>query len=182
MSDLHHSFEFCLSCILESEGGYVDHPDDKGGPTNYGITINSLSSYMKTKVTKEEIKNLSLDTVRRFYKTEYWDVMRLDQIDDVRLQLVLFDQAINRGMGPAIKNMNVVIKDQPDAILDLNLLNRVDPLLTAVKYVMAAQMAYVKIVISRPDQMVFLKGWMARTHSLLDRIVSLEQLADSSIQ
>lgn len=176
------AFDFCFKCLLESEGGYVDHPGDRGGPTNMGITINSLSQYLKTKVTADEIKNLSMDLAMRFYKSEYWDAMHLDQINDLRLQLVLFDQAVNRGIGPAVKNMNVVIKDQPDAVLDLNLLNRVDPLLTSVKYIEASQMVYVKIVISRPDQLVFLKGWLARTHSLLERVVSLEQMVDHQLQ
>ena len=27
-----------FNAILEKEGGYVNHPDDKGGPTNWGIT------------------------------------------------------------------------------------------------------------------------------------------------
>ena len=27
-----------FNTILGKEGGYVDHPNDKGGPTNWGIT------------------------------------------------------------------------------------------------------------------------------------------------
>ncbi len=27
-----------FNAILGKEGGYVNHPDDKGGPTNWGIT------------------------------------------------------------------------------------------------------------------------------------------------
>lgn len=26
-----------FNAILEKEGGYVNHPDDKGGPTNWGL-------------------------------------------------------------------------------------------------------------------------------------------------
>ncbi|EBX6544177.1 hypothetical protein DS229_25035, partial [Salmonella enterica subsp. enterica serovar Larochelle] len=27
-----------FNAILEKEGGYVNHADDRGGPTNWGIT------------------------------------------------------------------------------------------------------------------------------------------------
>lgn len=32
------NFEPIIDRILRAEGGYVDHPDDSGGPTNFGIT------------------------------------------------------------------------------------------------------------------------------------------------
>ena len=27
-----------IEALIEREGGYVNHPNDRGGPTNYGIT------------------------------------------------------------------------------------------------------------------------------------------------
>src|SRR5574343_485278 len=39
------NIETMLDNLLKTEGGYVDHPADKGGPTNYGITIPALNEY-----------------------------------------------------------------------------------------------------------------------------------------
>ena len=44
--------------VLKHEGGYVDHPADKGGATNFGITQKVYEEFVKRKVTKDEIKNM----------------------------------------------------------------------------------------------------------------------------
>ncbi len=33
------NFEPIIDAILRAEQGYVDHPNDRGGPTNHGITL-----------------------------------------------------------------------------------------------------------------------------------------------
>ena len=50
------SFESAISEVLLTEGGYVDHPDDRGGPTNYGITQKTLSDFLGHEATKEEVQ------------------------------------------------------------------------------------------------------------------------------
>jgi lysozyme family protein len=40
-------FDTCLPIILKSEGGFVDDPDDPGGATNLGITLEILSGWNK---------------------------------------------------------------------------------------------------------------------------------------
>ena len=32
--------------IIRREGGYVNHPNDRGGPTKYGVTHKTLSRYL----------------------------------------------------------------------------------------------------------------------------------------
>lgn len=41
--------ELIVPKILKWEGGYVNHPFDKGGPTNKGITIETYESYCRKK-------------------------------------------------------------------------------------------------------------------------------------
>ena len=37
-----------IRAIIEREGGWVDDPDDSGGPTNYGITLAMWREYCKS--------------------------------------------------------------------------------------------------------------------------------------
>ena len=53
-----------LNDIIEREGGFVNHPADKGGPTKYGITTPTLMHYWAYKYNRsatptiEDIKNV----------------------------------------------------------------------------------------------------------------------------
>lgn len=40
-------FDECLKFILAREGGYVDRSEDRGGPTNKGITQVVYSAYLQ---------------------------------------------------------------------------------------------------------------------------------------
>ena len=44
-----------ISDIIRREGGYVNHPDDRGGPTNYGITQATLSEWRRQPVTEFQV-------------------------------------------------------------------------------------------------------------------------------
>ena len=39
------SIQRIINDIIRKEGGYVNHPDDKGGSTNYGITLKLYQRY-----------------------------------------------------------------------------------------------------------------------------------------
>ena len=40
-----NAIEQILDDILRREGGYVSHPADRGGPTNFGIAAQTLGSW-----------------------------------------------------------------------------------------------------------------------------------------
>lgn len=62
-----------IRAIIAREGGWVDDPDDSGGPTNYGITLETLRAYFKDMglpgvPTKVSLRSLSPFTARGIYR------------------------------------------------------------------------------------------------------------------
>ena len=45
--------------ILKWEGGFANHPKDKGGATNKGITIATFRQYMGQDATVEQLKAMT---------------------------------------------------------------------------------------------------------------------------
>ena len=84
--------------VLEREGGFVDHPADKGGPTCFGITEAVARAHGYAGAMKE----LPRDTARSIYRRIYWLRPRFDEVASrsTRIASELFDTGIN--MGPAV--------------------------------------------------------------------------------
>lgn len=166
-------FEDALEKVLKREGGYVDHPDDRGGATNYGITIKTLGAHLGRKATKEEVKNLDMEVVEEIYLKNYWDPLRLDFVDDPRLQSMLFDQAVNRGPDRVIRQWQEVIEVGVDGRVGPITLSKTNSLKAEkvmLDFIKATQISYAKIVRNDHSQAVFIVGWINRTHELLDMI------------
>ena len=64
------SVDEMIDDILRREGGYVNHPADRGGPTNYGITQKTLSRYIGRAALTSEVKNLSEDVAREHIRID----------------------------------------------------------------------------------------------------------------
>lgn len=164
------SFESSFQEILKIEGGFVDHPNDKGGATKYGITIQTLSDFLGKEVSKEDIHNLDIETAKKIYKQNYWDRMKLDFVFDDELSDFLFDQAVNRGVRSIACMVQTAVGVKADGIIGRITLGAIDsrnPKKLLQELVARSQMEYVRIVESNPSQLVFLRGWLSRTHRFM---------------
>ena len=96
-------FDDAFKIVLGFEGGYSDHPSDKGGKTNYGITGGTLNAaYQAGLVGHNDIKKLTIDEAKIIYKTNYWDKSKCDELP-VPLDYLVFDASVNHGVGGAGK-------------------------------------------------------------------------------
>jgi lysozyme family protein len=74
------------------EGGYVNHKDDPGGETKYGITKRSYPNL--------NIKDLSRDEAIEIYRRDFWMRVPADLPDGLRW--MVFDAAVQHGPSRAL--------------------------------------------------------------------------------
>jgi len=94
--------------VLASEGGYVNHPSDPGGPTNFGITIADYRKYVKADATAADVRAMKVDEAKAIYREKYWVAIRCDELP-AGVDYCLFDYAVNSGTGRAPKVLQRVL-------------------------------------------------------------------------
>src|SRR5204862_1682158 len=94
--------------LLVSEGGYVNHPSDPGGPTNFGITLGDYRRYVKADATAADVRAMKVEEAKAIYRAKYWDAMRGDDLP-AGVDYCVFDYAVNSGTGRAPKVLQRVL-------------------------------------------------------------------------
>jgi lysozyme family protein len=94
--------------VLASEGGYVNHPSDPGGPTNFGITIADYRRYVKPDATAADIRAMQVDEAKAIYREKYWRAVRCDDLP-AGVDYCVFDYAVNSGTGRVPKVLQRVL-------------------------------------------------------------------------
>jgi len=160
--------------ILRREGGFVDHPADKGGPTKFGITHKTLSQYVGHAVLRRDVENLKEDLARDIYERNYYFAPRIDRLPE-SIQPFVFDCAVNHGPRRAIRFVQSVCNQagyQPhlgeDGAMGPNTRRGAEWTEAEMGDLFLRALCeerrnfYRLIVESHPSQKVFLKGWMNR--------------------
>lgn len=87
------NFDTAFDRLIGNEGGYVNHPADPGGETNWGISKRSYPTV--------DIKNLSRAQAKEIYRQDFWLAAGQDIAPAVAFQV--FDAAVNHGISTAIR-------------------------------------------------------------------------------
>lgn len=91
------NFQAALERVLQSEGGYVWHPKDPGGETNYGVTRRTARAHGYT----GSMRSIPMSKVREIYRTGFWDVVKGDALP-AGLDYAVFDFTVNSGPGRSV--------------------------------------------------------------------------------
>ncbi len=88
--------------ILKAEGGWTDRAEDRGGATNFGITLPTLSDWLGRPATVEDLKALTEEDARALYADRYIIKPGFSLIGSERLMSIVVDSAVNHGVERAI--------------------------------------------------------------------------------
>jgi len=185
---MRENFEPSLERVLTSEGGYSNHPLDKGGPTNQGITLKGLQeAYEEFDYgdfdndgdvdVQDVILMKTPDMVAPIYKKHFWDVMRLDEFP-AGLDYIMFDFGVNSGPRNAVKilqrSMNALGTELKEdgglgpktfqAMIETDV-EQLIPVMGEKRFDF-----YNAIVRNNPDQKVFFKGRMNRLDYVMQEV------------
>jgi lysozyme family protein len=159
-------FRLCLAHVLKSEGGYVNHPNDKGGATNKGITQAVFSEYLKSRgLPVESVREITPADVERIYATRYWNAAKCREFPP-KVAAVLFDAAVNHGVTKAIKLLQRALGLAEDGIVGPKTLAASEAFGVSEVFCKTREKFYRDIVAAKPDQAVFLRGWLNRIRDL----------------
>lgn len=102
------AFESAVSFVLAAEGGYVNHPNDPGGATNFGISQRQYPDLAIETLTQEQAEHI--------YYQDYWQPCRCGELPSA-IGTLVFDTAVNMGSYDAISLLQVSLDVRVDGIL-----------------------------------------------------------------
>lgn len=171
-------FPIAIAKTLKWEGDSGQVTSDTGGLTKYGI---SQKAYPKA-----DIAALTKDQAIALYFRDYWQALKLDQINDQTLANAIFDFAVNAGKKTAVQKLQIALNQYSKAKL------AVDGLI-GLKTIAAANLAapsfanqynksreefYKTLAVMDSEKYgKYLKGWLNRTKDFFSYSMSFKAFA-----
>lgn len=157
-------FERAFARLMEEEGiQLTNDPVDRGGQTYAGISRRFHPHWPGWSfVDRGEVPPTVV--VRGFYRDNFWQPMRGEDILHQRVAEVLFSQFANMGDN-GIKLMQTcvgVIADGKVGSKTIGAINRADEDITLMRYALANVARYHAIGMKDKTQRRFWSGWIAR--------------------
>ncbi|WP_436883196.1 glycoside hydrolase family 108 protein [Enterobacter asburiae] len=172
--------------ILRHEGGYVNDPDDKGGETNMGITLDTWKKFapedLGIQATSKSLKEMTKEQAETIYYNHYWKPKGFCKLENTKVALMIYDWTITSGL--AVKQIRKLLHGEYDPRININ--NSMDDdMIHCVNNVEGQEQLLNRIAEVRKDyyrsltitdgkqnsQVKFLKGWINRVDDCLKVVI-----------
>ena len=169
-----------IDVVIMREGGFSNHPADRGGATRWGIT----EAVARAHGYHGRMDALPVQLARDIYRNQYWLTPRLNRIarHNMLIAAEMFDTAVNMGPGVAVRMLQRALnalnrraRDYPDIDVDgligpateaalggfLTVRGKTGQtvLLKALEALQGER--YIALAEQRPANEAFLYGWLA---------------------
>jgi len=172
------AYKESLEKVLKHEGGYVNDPLDRGAETYKGISrrfygawsgwtiVDKYKSYPNVDLNKILKQDEGLNKlVEDFYKTYFWDTMKLDNIKHPLVADLMFNFGINMGKTSIIKFVQRVLGISIDGVIGnqtISAINNASEKELAYGLLLECVERYSYIINKDQTQIRFIKGWLNR--------------------
>lgn len=166
-------FEKLAGKLLHLEGGFVDHPKDRGGATKYGVILSTWKEYGYDKdrdgdIDVEDLKAITHEDAKMIAKKIFWDYFKADQIHNQSIAELIVDWGYNSGRVTVARRIQRILQVSVDGVIgkiSLAAINKANQakLFQAIKQDRKDFIEH--LVRMDPEQKVFYKGWMNRINS-----------------
>lgn len=106
------AFRAFIDRVLAHEGGYVNHPKDPGGETNWGVTKRTAMANGYT----GNMRTMSRDDAVEIYHKAFWQRYRCAEMPDA-VAFQFFDACINHGFGNASRMLQRAVGVADDGVV-----------------------------------------------------------------
>jgi len=157
--------------VLAHEGGFVNHPKDPGGMTNLGVTRSAWEAWLVRTITESDMRALTPEKVKPFYKAMYWDKIKGDQLPS-GADYAAYDLAVNSGVGRAAKYLQEIAGVTADGVIgpkSLEAIKACDPQELA-DALCDKRLNFLKRL---PTFETFGKGWSRRVAEVKEKAMSM---------
>lgn len=169
-------FNLAYQKTLTHEGGYVKDPNDPGGETYKGVARKIWSKW-EGWVIVDMLKgqrgfpgnldnNQELqDMISNFYRVNFWDRVKGEEINDQEVANSIFDFAVNAGIRTSSSLAQMVVEANPDGVIGPETLNKINAFNAdhfLASFTVSKIARYISIIKKRPSSVKYLYGWVRR--------------------
>ena len=103
------TFDEAFDTLIGHEGGYVNHPNDPGGATRWGVTERVARAHGYT----GPMRDFPRDQAKAIYRKSYWEPVKADQLPK-HIRFDVFDGAVNSDVERSIKWLQQAVGTSSD--------------------------------------------------------------------